>query len=102
LTAHFFPHEVDDLLPVLDLLELSSEQDSVELCWELRYSLVLWLSLVCMIPFDLKNFDVGRATSKDPSASTVSRLIALSKRLLGSPGKDRDAAVVVFGRLFQR
>ncbi len=34
---------------------LSSDGDSG--CWELRYVCLLWLSLICMIPFDLAKFD---------------------------------------------
>ncbi len=116
--THFFPHQVDDLLPVLTLLEAhnNSEQASAAgggeelLVWQLRYTLVLWLSLVCMIPFDLHKFDVVAVKSRDTASSdsftedssTVQRLIAFAKRCLSSPGKDRDASVLVLGKLFQR
>uniref|UniRef100_A0A8C6VSP8 Tubulin-specific chaperone D n=1 Tax=Nothobranchius furzeri TaxID=105023 RepID=A0A8C6VSP8_NOTFU len=50
-----FPHEVADVQPVLELM---SRQDPEDLqTWETRYMLLLWLSMTCLIPFDLSRLD---------------------------------------------
>jgi hypothetical protein len=51
------PHEVTDLEPVFEFLSGMNTQKS-EL-WEVRYVCFIWLSLICMIPFDLKRIDSG-------------------------------------------
>ena len=60
--AKFFPHEVADLTIALDCI--TKAEDIVvkpSFNWAFRYILLLWLSLVCMIPFDLEQFDeVGK------------------------------------------
>lgn len=48
------PHEVTDLEPVFEFL---CKQDIIGSSWELRYICFIWLSLICMIPFDLKRID---------------------------------------------
>ncbi len=52
-----------------------------------------------MIPFDLAKFDCARQTA---DLSTASRIASVARHFLASPGKERDAAAVVLGRLFQR
>uniref|UniRef100_A0A3P9J9T9 Tubulin-specific chaperone D n=1 Tax=Oryzias latipes TaxID=8090 RepID=A0A3P9J9T9_ORYLA len=49
------PHEVSDVEPVLQMI---SRQDPKDLeTWETRYMLLLWLSMTCLIPFDLSRLD---------------------------------------------
>ncbi|GAC95548.1 tubulin specific chaperone cofactor [Pseudozyma hubeiensis SY62] len=102
--VHYFPHEVADLPATLSFLEklqrlCEDEPDSTAaVCWELRYVCLLWLSLICMIPFDLAKFD----RSVDGIKTTASRIAAVAAYFIASPGKERDAAAVVLGRLFQR
>ncbi|TKY90576.1 hypothetical protein EX895_000574 [Sporisorium graminicola] len=103
--VHYFPHEVADLpatLYFLEELQRSQESSTSALTansWELRYVCLLWLSLICMIPFDLAKFD---RTHQDGNGTTASRISALANHFIASPGKERDAAAVVLGRLFQR
>ncbi|CDS02232.1 hypothetical protein, partial [Sporisorium scitamineum] len=103
--VHYFPHEVADLPATLSFLEdlqrslEASHSNALASCWELRYVCLLWLSLICMIPFDLAKFDRSNQGSKE---TTASRIAAVANHLIASPGKERDAAAVVLGRLFQR
>lgn len=53
--VQYLPHEIADLEPVVRLLE-KQDLKNVEL-WQTRYMLLIWLSIVCMIPFDLNRFD---------------------------------------------
>lgn len=89
----FFPHEVGDVIPTVEALRhFQVQETNTTDTWELRYVLLLWLSLVCMIPFDLKNF----------SATIADEIVIICQTFLESPGKERDAAAITLGKLFQR
>ena len=51
-----FPHEVEDLVFVLDLLEGLVPGAA----WEIKYVLILWLSIVVIIPFQVKIIHIIR------------------------------------------
>ena len=53
--VQFLPHEINDMEPVLGLLARQKIENSDN--WHTRYMLLLWLSIICMIPFDLSRFD---------------------------------------------
>lgn len=50
--VRLFPHEVSDIEIVLTMLE----SDKSEI-WHAKYVLFLWLSILVLIPFDLKRLD---------------------------------------------
>jgi hypothetical protein len=55
------PHEVADLEPALEFLKMQDKRR----VWETRYVLLIWLSLMCMIPFDLKTIDSQATKDSD-------------------------------------
>ncbi len=65
--------------------------------WALRYVILLWLYIICIIPFDLAQFD-------DPSQSghTARSLQDLAKRYLNSAGLEREGAALLLSRLYIR
>lgn len=48
--------------------------------WETRYMLLLWLSMICLIPFDLARFD-GNIISEEGHARvpTMDRILKIAK-----------------------
>lgn len=64
--VQYLPHETSDLEPVVRLLE-QQDLKNVDL-WQTRYMLLIWLSIVCMIPFDLNRFD---AHDHETSAESI-------------------------------
>lgn len=48
--------------------------------WETRYMLLLWLSMICLIPFDLARFD-GNLVSVEGQARqpTMDRILDIAK-----------------------
>jgi hypothetical protein len=68
----YLPHEVNDVEPVLSLLARQNKADYET--WQTRYMLLLWLSIIAMIPFDLNRFD---ANVQDKSESIMNRLLAV-------------------------
>uniref|UniRef100_H0ZB90 Tubulin-specific chaperone D n=1 Tax=Taeniopygia guttata TaxID=59729 RepID=H0ZB90_TAEGU len=96
-----FPHEVRDLQPVLDMLAKQNPRDPET--WETRYMLLLWLSMICLIPFDLARFD-GNLTSLEGQARqpTMDRILDLAKCYLVVSDKARDAAAVLVSKFIVR
>ncbi|XP_062448054.1 tubulin-specific chaperone D isoform X2 [Rhea pennata] len=96
-----FPHEVGDLQPVLDMLVDQNPKDCET--WETRYMLLLWLSMICLIPFDLARFD-GNTLSEEGHARmpTMDRILNIAKCYLVVSDKARDAAAVLVSKFITR
>ena len=63
----FVPHEVADLEPLVALLMSLDTADYAS--WQIAYSLMVWLSMVVMVPFDLAIIDSGPATAAEADAA---------------------------------
>ncbi|XP_062976473.1 tubulin-specific chaperone D [Elgaria multicarinata webbii] len=96
-----FPHEVVDVQPVLDMLVSQNPKDYET--WETRYMLLLWLSVTCLIPFDLARLD-GNISSVEgcPRVSTMDRILTVAKSYLIVSDKSRDAAAVLVSKFITR
>ncbi len=75
------------------MLKLSDEHSE----WHLRYVILIWLYLICMIPFDLSQFD-----ERDEVGRTADRLESLAKSHIGKAGLERDGAALLLSRLYMR
>lgn len=95
----FFTHEVSDLEPTFYFMAAQNPQDYTG--WETRYVLLIWLSLICMIPFDLKTVD-SLAVAEENKFPLMNHMIELSKFYLKATGKERDGAAVLLSRLLTR
>lgn len=95
--VRFFPHEVADLSIALDymLIPEGLPQDTSQ--WALRYIVLIWLSLICMIPFDLAQFD-----EVDQPGATATAIETLAKSYLGKAGLERDGAALLLSRFYMR
>ncbi|RHZ45413.1 hypothetical protein Glove_680g46 [Diversispora epigaea] len=96
----FFSHEVSDLEPTYYFLVALDSQDYTG--WEARYVLLIWLSLICMIPFDLKTVDSLADDTEGKKFPLMDHMIQLSKYYLKATGKERDGAAVLLSRLLTR
>ncbi|XP_061080401.1 tubulin-specific chaperone D isoform X2 [Conger conger] len=96
-----FPHEVSDVQPVLDLLTRQDPKDYET--WETRYMLLLWLSMTCLIPFDLSRLD-GHLTSEPGLAREpiMDRILAVAKSYLTVSDKSRDASSILVSKFVTR
>lgn len=70
LNYDFCVFKVSDLEKVLKMLEEQSESDHDS--WETRYCLLLWLSIIVIIPFDMRKLD---GTIHVESKTTLQRLV---------------------------
>ncbi|QRV77573.1 tubulin folding cofactor D [Ceratobasidium sp. AG-Ba] len=95
----FFPHTVQDLPLALEFTEREAKMLSESAAWALRFVMTLWLSLICMIPFDLARFDESGAS---PDRLVSARLDAIGKQYLRYPGIERESAAMLLARLYMR
>ncbi|KDQ11508.1 hypothetical protein BOTBODRAFT_457108 [Botryobasidium botryosum FD-172 SS1] len=93
----FFPHQVSDLPIALGYLLLPNSLAQQSSQWPLRYITLLWLSLICMTPFDLALFDEN--TSQE---STANKLQSIGTMYLDKAGLEREAAALLLSRLYAR
>lgn len=90
---------MDDLAVLLELFE---DPESLQVVtWETRYILLLWLSLVCMLPFALHLLD-GSAAPSSSSTRPPSKIESIGRRYLGSSSKERDGAAALLARYYSR
>jgi hypothetical protein len=111
-TVKFFPHAVADLEPALMFLQKQSSADFET--WHTRYSLLLWLSMIVLIPFDLSTVDSHSSNAhggdeKSPvdthersRGPIVATLVSVAQSYLSDAGPTRDMAAVLLSRLFSR
>ena len=87
-----FTHDTTDLHPALNrLLEIDPADHTV---WHQRYILLLWLSLICMLPFDLAVLDSDTGIESD-----AAKILTVAKRYLVATDKVRGSASVLVSRL---
>uniref|UniRef100_A0A915JAT2 Tubulin-folding cofactor D ARM repeats domain-containing protein n=1 Tax=Romanomermis culicivorax TaxID=13658 RepID=A0A915JAT2_ROMCU len=90
------PHEVDDFEPVLNLLQNNEHCSSPK--WELRYVCLLWLALLCKLPF---SFDLLLTASENRSITRT--LFDMGREiLLKYSDKSREAACAFLVELLSR
>ncbi|KAG8991349.1 hypothetical protein FRB94_014621 [Tulasnella sp. JGI-2019a] len=93
--GRYFPHTVEDLEVALETLKSSNRHPTWH--WQRRYVVLLWLSLIAMIPFDLALFDTERG-----SGTTFIALEDAGRTHLLKAGLERDAAALLLARLYAR
>ncbi|ORX85382.1 ARM repeat-containing protein [Anaeromyces robustus] len=93
----FFSHEVSDLESTINFLILNINNSQCS-CWETKYILLIWLSLIFMIPFDIKNVD----SSGDNEESMIQKVMRISKEQMGSAGKEQEGAALLISRILLR
>ncbi|KAG6918759.1 hypothetical protein DXG01_011950 [Tephrocybe rancida] len=93
----FFPHEIADLSIALDFVLLPHGLICDPAQWALRYVVLIWLSLICMIPFDLAQFD-----EVDQDGHTAVAIETTAKGFLGRAGLEREGAALLLSRLYTR
>ncbi|EHB09375.1 Tubulin-specific chaperone D [Heterocephalus glaber] len=92
-----FPHEVADVHPVLAMISDQNPTDPET--WETRYMLLLWLSVTCLIPFDLSRFDGNRGAQPGQAQMPVmDRVLQIAESYLLVSDKARDAAAVLVSK----
>ncbi|GAA5987294.1 hypothetical protein JCM5350_008137 [Sporobolomyces pararoseus] len=99
VVVRFFPHEVTDLIHLLSLLAPTDPSSSsgtsgplLSTTWELRFLLLLWLSVCVRLPFDLSRLETG----------TGERIQLCAERWIGGGSKEREGGIEVLARYYAR
>ncbi|XP_052769851.1 tubulin-specific chaperone D-like isoform X2 [Mya arenaria] len=101
VVVRLFPHEVVDVEPVLALLYKQDPKDFEAA--ETRYILLLWLSMACMIPFDLVRLDSNVVQeSGDMRLPVMDRIYNIAMEYLTVVDKSRNAAAYLMSRFMTR
>jgi len=91
----YLTHHVEDLE---NLVELISNLESSKDFWGIHYILLLWLSMVVIVPFDLDTID----SKKEGEESLLDKIMKFCEGFINSAGKNKDAASSVLAKLFTR
>lgn len=91
----FFPHQISDLNLVIQYIGIIREIPRI---WAVRYVILLWLSLICRLPFDLKSFDEDNAVDGE----TAHKVESIGREYIDKTGLERNAAALVLARLYSR
>jgi hypothetical protein len=94
VAVSLFPHEVSDLSILLRAL--TDEHAIGQASWQTRYILLLWLSLVCRLPFALERLG-GEA-----GASAGATIAGLGMQYLRSSSKENEGAAALLARFYSR
>ncbi|KAE8713609.1 Tubulin-folding cofactor D [Hibiscus syriacus] len=110
----FFPHKVSDLELAVSLLEKCHNTASVTSLrqestgeMEAKCVMLLWLSILVLVPFDISSVDTSivnssGSTGEDELAPLVLRIIGFSKDYLSNAGPMRTMAGLVLSKLLTR
>ncbi|XP_078610287.1 tubulin-specific chaperone D-like [Branchiostoma floridae x Branchiostoma japonicum] len=95
------PHEVADLEPVLEMLTNQNPEDHET--WETRYILLLWLSIIVLIPFDMSRLDSNiRMESGEYRKPIMDRILDVAKIYIGVFDTAREAAAFLISKFLTR
>ncbi|KAJ2061087.1 hypothetical protein GGH13_006674 [Coemansia sp. S155-1] len=116
VVLRFFPHSVADVEPVFATLWRHTANPGGS-GWTARYVMLIWLSLLSMVPFDLESIDSGitnlpplnpstssnvQASSASSGKALVDLWIELGQFYLRRSGCDMEGAAVMLARLLSR
>lgn len=109
----FFPHQVSDLEPAVSLLEkchgtttgTTLRQESTGEM-ETKCVILLWLSILVLVPFDISSVDTSIANTHSVDANEppplVSRILEISKEYLSNAGPMQTIAGLLLSKLLTR
>ncbi|KAI0269819.1 TBCD protein [Gloeopeniophorella convolvens] len=93
----YFPHEIADLSIALRFAQILDQSQHSSSLWSAQYVALLWISLICMIPFDLAQFD-----EDGKEGQTAAAIEDLAQRSLSTSGLVRESAAVLLSRIYVR
>lgn len=80
--------------PVVEMLHFQETDE-----WWIGYVLILWLSIIVLVPFDIDTIDSKKKGDID---ILVKRIINICKNHISNSGKIREATAVLLSKLMTR
>ena len=112
VAVRHFPHEVHHVEAVLAILEMQNAEASEN--WETRYVLLLWMSMLVLIPFHLARFDTNKVDEMNeksssllkseniPPKTVIERILLICKKYLVVGNKNQQAACLLSAKFLTR
>lgn len=91
---------MSDLPVALEYMLILKNTKELTHLWPLRYAILLWLSLICMLPFDLAQFDSPNVSRG--GINTIDALEMTAMLYLDKAGLEKDASAILLSRLYTR
>ena len=82
---------------LLSYINLNTDLHDSPNLWSLRYVILLWLSLISMIPFGLAQLDEPGNVGK-----TANDIESFGKKNLNKAGLEREGAAILLSRFYMR
>ncbi|KAM3128124.1 hypothetical protein pb186bvf_019770 [Paramecium bursaria] len=101
--SRFCPHQVSDLEPVVMYLKINSQDLNQN--WETKYIILMWLSIIVLVPFDLSSIDSQLFEGFDlftTQNTIIAQLLNLGVIYLRSSTKLRNMGALYLSKLFSR
>ncbi|KAG8231470.1 hypothetical protein J437_LFUL000187 [Ladona fulva] len=99
VVVRHLPHEVNDLEKILKMLEAQNPTDINT--WCSRYVLLLWLSIIVMIPFHMSRID-SFTRQEGERKSIIDRILDVCKKFIIAGDSCKNAAIFLASRFFIR
>ena len=96
--VRFLPHEAADMEPCVELLWFQNQGMETNTQHFIPAMLTLWLSIIVLVPFDIKTIDSKSSTYEE----LVKRIIKLGIENIENPGKLRDYSAILLSKLLTR
>lgn len=93
--TRYLPHEVDDVEPVIHMI--NSQINASFENWQTKYILLIWLSVLVLLPFHLERFDAVKGDH-----SLMEQIYQIIIDHLCKPGKYSDAAAYLAAKFLTR
>ena len=90
-----FVYRISQFIDVLIHTHTHTHTHTTPQTWETRYILLLWLSIIVIIPFDLARMD---GHSRPGEMGVVDRIMSVAKGYLNVGDKCRDAAALLLAK----
>lgn len=113
MSAQLFSHEIVDLERTLRFLlnyknstppaqpqsefVVGKEESDDEYHWEIPYTLLLWLSIVVLVPFNLSTLE-----AEDTGLGLLDTVVSVCKEFLADSGRTKDVAAMLLANLLSR
>lgn len=93
--TRYLPHEVEDVTPVIHMI--NSQNDLKIDHWQTKYILIIWLSVLVLLPFHLERFDAIKGDH-----SVMEQMYQIIINNLCNPAKYSDASAYLAAKFLTR
>ena len=95
-----FSHEAEDLENILELLLHQKLEDTT--FWYINYILLLWMSILLLVPFDLHSIDSSEEQKGEKQENMITKILNYGKEAIRTTGKCREGGAIMLSKFLTR